>query len=218
LLIDPGPEYRGGPVKRFDSRMSPAHARLAGLANQMEVTGRTHGGSGGHDLSSVTLDIPGAEAWPAALGGAGGGGDDDDFGGAGDEFGFGDADSSASLDDDDGGGAPLTWDPAGISLGSLPGPSAQRKAPVGGKWSKGEDEQLRKIVGVHGPKNWKRVAELLGPTRTDVQCLHRWNKVRGRARSAQRDTQPHVSTGRGRRLLLRAHISRFSDYCAAAGV
>ena len=28
-----------------------------------------------------------------------------------------------------------------------------------------------------GPKNWKKVASMLGATRTDVQCLHRWNKV-----------------------------------------
>jgi hypothetical protein len=36
---------------------------------------------------------------------------------------------------------------------------------------------LRAIVEQHGAKNWKRVSALLGPTRTDVQCLHRWNKV-----------------------------------------
>jgi len=27
-----------------------------------------------------------------------------------------------------------------------------------------------------GPKNWKRIAERLD-CRTDVQCLHRWQKV-----------------------------------------
>ena len=52
-----------------------------------------------------------------------------------------------------------------------------RKPPIGGKWAKEEDEQLKKIVELHGPKNWKKIAELLGETRTDVQCLHRWNKV-----------------------------------------
>ncbi|CAM9426674.1 unnamed protein product, partial [Ectocarpus fasciculatus] len=45
------------------------------------------------------------------------------------------------------------------------------------KWAEEEDEQLRNIVLEHGPKNWKGIAELLGDTRTDVQCLHRWNKV-----------------------------------------
>ncbi len=56
-------------------------------------------------------------------------------------------------------------------------PRAQRRPPIGGKWSEEEDAQLRNIVLEHGPKNWKKIAELLGPTRTDVQCLHRWNKV-----------------------------------------
>lgn len=56
-------------------------------------------------------------------------------------------------------------------------PRAQRRPPIGGKWSEAEDAELKSIVMEHGPKNWKAIAELLGPTRTDVQCLHRWNKV-----------------------------------------
>ena len=56
-------------------------------------------------------------------------------------------------------------------------PRAQRRPPIGGKWSSEEDNDLRKIVEQNGPRNWKKIAELLGPTRTDVQCLHRWNKV-----------------------------------------
>ena len=52
-----------------------------------------------------------------------------------------------------------------------------RKPPIGGKWLKDEDDKLRMIVETHGAKNWKKIAELLGTTRTDVQCLHRWNKV-----------------------------------------
>ena len=56
-------------------------------------------------------------------------------------------------------------------------PRAQRKASIGGKWTAEEDEELRLVVSQQGPKNWKKVAELLGDTRTDVQCLHRWNKV-----------------------------------------
>ena len=56
-------------------------------------------------------------------------------------------------------------------------PRAIRRASVGGKWSAEEDASLRAIVEQHGAKNWKRVSALLGPTRTDVQCLHRWNKV-----------------------------------------
>ncbi len=56
-------------------------------------------------------------------------------------------------------------------------PSYQRTASVGGKWTVAEDTQLKEIVSQHGPRNWKKIAALLGPTRTDVQCLHRWNKV-----------------------------------------
>mmetsp|Transcript_37678 Transcript_37678/g.117872 ORF Transcript_37678/g.117872 Transcript_37678/m.117872 type:complete len:547 (-) Transcript_37678:1794-3434(-) len=52
-----------------------------------------------------------------------------------------------------------------------------RKPSQGGKWSKEEDARLKGIVQEHGAKNWKKIAELLGHTRSDVQCLHRWNKV-----------------------------------------
>ena len=52
-----------------------------------------------------------------------------------------------------------------------------RRPPIGGKWSAEEDERLREIVNAHGAENWRKVASLLGSTRSDVQCLHRWNKV-----------------------------------------
>ncbi|CAM9558382.1 unnamed protein product, partial [Heterosigma akashiwo] len=44
------------------------------------------------------------------------------------------------------------------------------------KWTPEEDAKLEQIVKQYGAKNWKKVSELLGK-RTDVQCLHRWNKV-----------------------------------------
>merc|ERR1711991_228474 len=41
-----------------------------------------------------------------------------------------------------------------------------------------EDEQLRKAVEAIGPKNWRRISsEFLQGKRSDVQCLHRWQKV-----------------------------------------
>ena len=43
-------------------------------------------------------------------------------------------------------------------------------------WSKEEDLALSKAVAQNKGKNWKRIAETL-PGRTDVQCLHRWQKV-----------------------------------------
>jgi hypothetical protein len=36
-------------------------------------------------------------------------------------------------------------------------PRAKRRAPIGGKWTKDEDEHLRRIVEGHGAKNWKKV-------------------------------------------------------------
>ncbi|DAZ92581.1 TPA: hypothetical protein N0F65_012811 [Lagenidium giganteum] len=45
------------------------------------------------------------------------------------------------------------------------------------KWLRDEDERLRDAVNKYGGKNWKLIAEALGNGRTDVQCLHRWNKV-----------------------------------------
>jgi myb proto-oncogene protein len=39
-----------------------------------------------------------------------------------------------------------------------------------------KDELLKKVVEQYGAKNWKKVASFL-KDRTDVQCLHRWQKV-----------------------------------------
>lgn len=46
----------------------------------------------------------------------------------------------------------------------------------GKRWSKNEDETLKEVVELLGPKNWKKIS-LAIPGRTDVQCLHRWQKV-----------------------------------------
>jgi len=49
---------------------------------------------------------------------------------------------------------------------------------TGGRWSPEEDARLREIVKEHGPKNWKLISKIaFGGSRTDVQCLHRWQKV-----------------------------------------
>jgi len=45
-----------------------------------------------------------------------------------------------------------------------------------GKWTKEEDCKLQSAVMLHEGKNWKKIAEHF-PDRTDVQCLHRWQKV-----------------------------------------
>ena len=43
-------------------------------------------------------------------------------------------------------------------------------------WTPEEDEQLKHLVDEFGARNWKRIASYF-VDRTDVQCLHRWQKV-----------------------------------------
>lgn len=45
-----------------------------------------------------------------------------------------------------------------------------------GGWTPQEDETLRNAVNAFKGKNWKKIAESF-PDRTEVQCLHRWQKV-----------------------------------------
>ncbi|WOL09316.1 Myb-related protein 3R-1-like isoform X1 [Canna indica] len=45
-----------------------------------------------------------------------------------------------------------------------------------GNWTAEEDAILCQAVKYYKGKNWKRIAECF-PDRTDVQCLHRWQKV-----------------------------------------
>ena len=52
-----------------------------------------------------------------------------------------------------------------------------RKRSQKARWSSDEDKLLRQLVKEHDAKNWK-VISLEFPERTDVQCLHRWQKVR----------------------------------------
>jgi hypothetical protein len=54
-------------------------------------------------------------------------------------------------------------------------PDYKRRASTG-KWSSEEDASLRRAVDANSGKNWKKIAFFL-PGRTDVQCLHRWQKV-----------------------------------------
>ncbi|CAD8124793.1 unnamed protein product [Paramecium sonneborni] len=43
-------------------------------------------------------------------------------------------------------------------------------------WTEDEDQQLKDLVFQYGAKNWKKIASFF-QDRTDVQCLHRWQKV-----------------------------------------
>ncbi len=69
-------------------------------------------------------------------------------------------------------GAALT-PPAGASAISARS-NASRSSR--GKWVQEEDELLREAVIKHSGRNWKKISEIL-VGRTDVQCLHRWQKV-----------------------------------------
>lgn len=44
------------------------------------------------------------------------------------------------------------------------------------KWTPDEDNRLREAVLANKEKNWKKISQLI-PNKTDVQCLHRWQKV-----------------------------------------
>ena len=75
----------------------------------------------------------------------------------------------------DGGVAPQLPDG---SMPSVSYPSGKPPTPRGsrGKWMQEEDELLREAVIKHSGRNWKKISEIL-VGRTDVQCLHRWQKV-----------------------------------------
>ncbi|KAI0502029.1 hypothetical protein KFK09_016974 [Dendrobium nobile] len=45
-----------------------------------------------------------------------------------------------------------------------------------GGWTPEEDKTLRRAVELHKGRSWKKIAESI-PDRTEVQCLHRWQKV-----------------------------------------
>ncbi|XP_010543303.1 PREDICTED: myb-related protein 3R-1 [Tarenaya hassleriana] len=45
-----------------------------------------------------------------------------------------------------------------------------------GGWTPEEDDTLKKAVTMYKGKSWKKIAEFF-PDRTEVQCLHRWQKV-----------------------------------------
>ncbi|GBG26897.1 Transcription factor MYB3R-4 [Hondaea fermentalgiana] len=48
----------------------------------------------------------------------------------------------------------------------------------GGRWTREEDAKLREGVTAIGATKWKKISEeYLGGRRSDVQCLHRWQKV-----------------------------------------
>jgi len=55
-------------------------------------------------------------------------------------------------------------------------PSSNKRRASMAKWTVEEDARLRHAVEDNAAKNWKKIAQAL-PGRSDVQCLHRWQKV-----------------------------------------
>ncbi|KAM7271803.1 hypothetical protein ACFE04_031017 [Oxalis oulophora] len=76
--------------------------------------------------------------------------------------------SSAVLKSPDDSG-PVATSPANRRLS---GPIRRAK----GGWTPEEDEMLRQAVALYKGKSWKKIAESF-PDRSEVQCLHRWQKV-----------------------------------------
>ncbi|WOG81393.1 hypothetical protein DCAR_0100540 [Daucus carota subsp. sativus] len=66
---------------------------------------------------------------------------------------------------------------SGPRVRALPGrTSGPTRRSTKGQWTPEEDEILRQAVQRFNGKNWKKIAECF-KERTDVQCLHRWQKV-----------------------------------------
>ncbi|CAO2166979.1 unnamed protein product [Urochloa humidicola] len=89
--------------------------------------------------------------------------------------------SSSSVSDGSscgGGGLAGTSPPvssSGNSISGLRRTSGPIRRAKGG-WTPEEDETLRKAVETFKGRNWKKIAEFFHD-RTEVQCLHRWQKV-----------------------------------------
>ncbi|CAO1942228.1 unnamed protein product [Urochloa humidicola] len=89
--------------------------------------------------------------------------------------------SSSSVSDGSscgGGGLAGTSPPVSSSGNSIPG-LRRTSGPIRrakGGWTPEEDETLRKAVETFKGRNWKKIAEFFND-RTEVQCLHRWQKV-----------------------------------------
>ncbi|KAJ0963819.1 hypothetical protein J5N97_028941 [Dioscorea zingiberensis] len=60
--------------------------------------------------------------------------------------------------------------------GKTAGPTGPTRRSTKGGWTDEEDAILAKAVRQFNGKNWKKIAEYV-PDRSDVQCLHRWQKV-----------------------------------------
>ncbi|CAM8963316.1 unnamed protein product [Rhodiola kirilowii] len=78
------------------------------------------------------------------------------------------------------GSGSITIRSPGVSSPATTSPSQRRTTgPIRrakGGWTQQEDETLRNAVAAFNGRSWKKIAEFF-PERSEVQCLHRWQKV-----------------------------------------
>uniref|UniRef100_UPI00358EF0BA transcriptional activator Myb-like isoform X1 n=1 Tax=Myxine glutinosa TaxID=7769 RepID=UPI00358EF0BA len=55
-------------------------------------------------------------------------------------------------------------------------PSRDQRRTCKSRWSRDEDDKLKKLVAKHGRDNWKVISTFF-TNRTDLHCLQRWQKV-----------------------------------------
>ncbi|GAB2295753.1 Transcription factor myb3r-5 [Dionaea muscipula] len=88
--------------------------------------------------------------------------------------------ASSSSSSEDSGGTVSVKSAGGTSSPATASPLHRRTTgPIRrakGGWTPEEDETLRKAVVTYKGKSWKKIAEFF-PDRSEVQCLHRWQKV-----------------------------------------
>ncbi|CAK7333873.1 unnamed protein product [Dovyalis caffra] len=87
--------------------------------------------------------------------------------------------ASSSSQSEEGSGSAILRSP-GVSSPATASPTHRRTTgPIRrakGGWTPEEDETLRTAVATYKGKSWKKIAEFF-PDRSEVQCLHRWQKV-----------------------------------------
>ncbi|XP_062002178.1 transcription factor MYB3R-2 isoform X2 [Rosa rugosa] len=88
--------------------------------------------------------------------------------------------TAASSSDSEGSESPVLKSPG---IGSSPAEASPVNKRITGPirrakggWTPQEDETLRNAVAKFKGKNWKKIAQYF-PDRSEVQCLHRWQKV-----------------------------------------
>ncbi|KAM1271679.1 hypothetical protein ACFX2I_032572 [Malus domestica] len=87
--------------------------------------------------------------------------------------------SSSSVSQGSGSGSAIIKSPGACSPASASPTQRRTSGPIRrakGGWTPQEDETLRVAVAAFKGKSWKKIAEFF-PDRSEVQCLHRWQKV-----------------------------------------